>query len=104
MKIYTTALVVQGDSAVSLCDTIFYEGKFWLVNTWLHLRERPVQVPERIVCLSDLPHQKSGSPSRDFVLNDPIPIAVFDVQNPPQSISGYTVIDCPEIEYPTGRA
>lgn len=82
-------------------DTIEYQGKFWLVPTWLDKPTEGWRIPERIICLDVLPHQKTGtSDPADFVLSHGIPKSVFDGRIPPQSEDSYIVVERPDIRFP----
>ncbi len=109
MQIYHTLIFFEeGKGEIFTCDTIYYEGKYWLVHTWLDLPDRTRKRPERIVCLSDLEHQPSAQDWKqkgvDFFLNAPLPKSVFDAQIPPHTFSGYTILNFPDVEYPFGLA
>ncbi len=60
-----------------LIDTIFHQGRWWLVGTWLQSNATGDRVPETLVLLDTLRHQEiEGKPYR-FVLNSEIPRAVL---------------------------
>ncbi len=102
MKIYKTVVAISGDpkyqGKVFAMPTIEYEGKMWLVPDWIVHREKGYMRPVRIILLDTLPHQKSGGPDRDYILNSPLPKAVYDGQTPPQSEVQYVVIEAPDIK------
>jgi hypothetical protein len=63
-----------------LVDTIFHEGAWWLVASWLQANATGERTPERLVRLTGLRHEEvAGQPYR-FLLNSPIPKSVFDGQ------------------------
>jgi len=89
----------KNEGEIVQCDTIEYEGKFWLVGEWLDSPELGVTKPKRLICLETLPHQKTiGSKHGDFVLNHPIPREVFDGQIPQKSEVVYVVVEDPDIQ------
>ena len=60
-----------------LIDTIFYQGRWWLVGTWLQSSATGDRVPETLVLLDTLRHQEiEGKPYR-FVLTHGIPRSVL---------------------------
>lgn len=60
-----------------LINTIFHQGRWWLVGTWLGSTTTGDRVPETLVLLDALDHQEiEGKPYR-FVLNNEIPRAVL---------------------------
>ena len=94
----------DGGGEIYKADTIEHEGKMWLVPQWLEAPSEGWKIPERIVLLDSLPHQKTlGSSFGDFVLNSPIPKAVFD--GPIQQLqgSGFVVVERPDIRIPIPR-
>lgn len=100
MKIYKTMVFFEQDTTGTIhqCDTIEYQGKFWLVPQWLEFPAEQVTKPLRIICVETLPHQKTlGSPFGDFALNAPISRAVFEGQIQPPPGSPYVVIERPDI-------
>jgi hypothetical protein len=104
MKILKTLMgFSDGDGTMFLADTIEYEGKYWLVPQWLEAPAEGWKRPARIVSLAPLKHQKSTMPGIDFVLNVPIPKAVFDGEVPTGSGAQYVVIERPDISLPTPK-
>ncbi len=79
-------------------DTIEYINKFWLVPAWLESPYLAYKMPDRIICLENLPHQKSNLPETDFVLNNPIPKDVLDGKIIPELKDKYVVIIRPDIK------
>ena len=100
MTILQTAMFVSGEgkAVIYLADTIEHEGKLWIVPTWLESPALPYKMPERIICLDNLPHQKG--PPHDFVLNYPIPKDVLYGQVPTKLKDKYIVIMRPDIKVP----
>ena len=100
MKIFKTFITFTDaePGKILKCDTIEFEGKFWLVPEWLEKAAIGEMQPLRIICLDLLPHQKiqRGTPA-DFVLNDPIPKCVFDGEIPPQTTLNFRILESPEI-------
>lgn len=100
MKIYKTlyAFTDAELGKIFKCDTIEFEGKFWLVPTWLENIAEGTIKPERIICLDYLPHKRtsSGSPA-DFILNRPIPKCVFDGEIPAEATFRFDIIEHPDI-------
>ena len=60
-----------------LIDTIFYEGRWWLVGTWLQSTTTGDRVPETLVLLDALDHREIEEKPYRFVLNNEIPRAAL---------------------------
>jgi hypothetical protein len=97
MKILKT-LITFTDANLGIilkCDTIEFEGKYWLVPEWLENATTGKMQPLRIICLDLLPHQKTSLV--DFVLNDPIPKCVFDGEIPVETTLNFQIVESPQI-------
>ena len=81
-------------------DTIEHAGKTWLVPGWFNKPKEGCRIPERIICLDELPHEKTSWSRADFVLNRGIPKSVFDGQIPPEQNDQYIVVEKPDIRFP----
>lgn len=99
MKIYKTLISFDDEGKIYKCDTIRFEGKFWLVSRWLDPPGTGNTMPERIVLLDALPHQKMSFAGCDFLLRHPIPKAVLYGEIPSELKNKYVVIDRPRL-YP----
>lgn len=99
MIVYKTAVMLSnpGDNKIYYADTIEYEGKLWLVPTWLESPSLSYKLPERIVCIETLAHMKAGMPGVDYVLNNPIPRDVLYGQILPELKEKYVVKMRPDI-------
>jgi len=81
MEVFKTYLFFSGhdESHPYLIDTVWHEGHWWLVGTWL---EHPVtrhRIPERIVQMNGLTvrfQEVEGQPYR-FLLNNALPKSVL---------------------------
>ena len=102
MKIYKTCYFFSdaNDGTIWGCDTIEYEGSFWLVAYWLENKVQGLRKPGRLICIDTIRHQKANGKPWDFVLNVGIPKALFDGQIPPQSGDKFAVIENPDITFP----
>ena len=80
------------------CDTILWDGRYWIVPAWIEDQTTRKRRPERIILLDNLKHQTlpPGS-AHHFFLNDSIPKDVFSGL-PPEGTS-YHVILFPEVFY-----
>ncbi len=79
MEVCKTFVFISDRIQVSphLIDTIFYEGRWWLVGTWLESNATGDRVPETLVLLDTLRHREiEGKPYR-FALKPEIPISVL---------------------------
>jgi hypothetical protein len=89
----------DGIHHVSFFDVIEYKGQFWIVPEWLVNTSQGVQRPARIVSLATRRHSRSrGNP--EFVVDDPIPISVFEGRTESPEASGFVVQEMPDIEFP----
>ena len=80
-------------------DTIEYAGKTWLVPGWFNKPEEGCRIPERIICLDALPHEKTSWSQADFVLNKGISRSIFDGQVSPEQHDQYIVVEKPDIRF-----
>lgn len=81
-------------------DVIEHEGHAWLVPRWLDYQADKVTMPERIILLDVIPHSKTEAPGMEYVINSPVPKAVFDGHVPPELEGQYVVIEAPDIRLP----
>ena len=58
MDLLATAVPVE--NGIETVDTIEYAGHLWLVPIWADQPGGELTTPARLVCLSFLPHQKTG--------------------------------------------
>lgn len=101
-KILKTLVFFSDDqkSIVYRVDTIEHAGKTWLVPGWFNNPQEGCRLPERIICLDALPHEKTSWSQADFVLNKGIPKSVFDGQVSPEQNDQYIVVEKPDIRFP----
>jgi hypothetical protein len=80
MDVFKTYLFFEGfdEGSSYLIDTIFLDGAWWLVGSWLEARATQERVPERLVRLSGLPHETVSGQRWRFLLNNPLPKSVLD--------------------------
>jgi len=103
MKIYKAMVAIEGEAAIYKMDAIEYQGKFWLVPTWLDSPDGKQSKPLRLILLDSLQHQRldpSGGSRADFAVNNPIPKAVLDGRAPQQqgfSLNMYVVLEAPAL-------
>jgi len=96
-KIFKTSILMNNNFYT--CDTIFWQGKYWLVPEWLENIDTKKRQPKRIILVENLRHQKlSGSPHH-FAVSEPIPKDIFDGKSP--SRKPYQMINYPEVFYDT---
>lgn len=103
MNILKTAMMVSGEgkAIVYYTDTIEYEGNFWIVPKWLESPDLPYKMPERIICLDNLPHQKvEPNLPYSFCLLNPIPRGILYDPIPSSLIGEYIVKIRPNIKVP----
>lgn len=91
MEIVKTMITFSGfdEGYFQLTDTIWLEGHWWLVATYLQNPTTRHRVPERIVLMDGLAirYQEAVDQPYRFLVNSAIPKSVFD--GVPQD--GYTV-------------
>jgi hypothetical protein len=95
------AMYVSDDGRISLADVIEHQGMPWLVPMWLDNLGSPTTRPARMILLANLPHQFLGAQMKvqQYVVNDPLPSALFDVETPWTQDSKYVVLDRPDLEF-----
>ena len=104
MKIYKTMLFFVGEplGGIEQCDTIEYQGAFWLVPKWLDNPATGLRRPLRIIRLDSFSSQDNrtgGSGFGDFVLPQGMPKEIFDGRV--QSLAGKQVVfENPPIDFP----
>jgi hypothetical protein len=104
MKIEKALFRLEGDLLVDpfrLCVVVAYQGRKWLAAPWIDNLETGKSMPERIVCLDLLEHQKSTHPDYQYVLTRPVPKGVFEGQIPSPSEGIFVVVENPQIEFET---
>jgi hypothetical protein len=101
MKIYQTIIgcIDHKNGNFLICDTIKFQGLFWIVSEWLNNPETGKRKPKRIVCMDNLQYQlaESGKPY-NFVVTQQISIDVLYGPRPKKT--SILCIDSPEIWYP----
>jgi hypothetical protein len=95
--------MVAVGNTINKMDTVEFEGRYWLVPSWLVSPDGKWQRPVRIICLSSLEHQNLGN--GEFVLTLPLPAALAANQiDPPSPIDGFLVLEQPQIVVPAPSA
>jgi len=95
--------VKDGDGSLFAADLIRHEGKLWIVPTWLENPTEGYKVPERIICLDMIRHQRWDAPPVSSVVNEQIPKAVMYGPGPLPPGNGYLVVLNPDIRVPIPR-
>ena len=98
MKIAKAYVVIDG--GLYKVDVIEFEGRFWLVPEWLDMPAQGVSMPRRIVSLETIPHQRIEGGNPEFVVNDPVPKAVFEGRSQSEGGQLFVVRELPEIRVP----
>lgn len=80
METVKTLITFSGfdEGRFHLVDTIWHDNAWWLVSTWLQNQATGHKTPERIVRLSGLRYQELTAEPYRFVLNNAVPISVFE--------------------------
>lgn len=105
MQILKTMLSVDGEAgSIFKCDTIMHEGEPWLVESWSAVRGGAMQRPVRLIRLGAFAHQvlQENSPFGAFLVNHPIPRAVFHGPTPAEFESD--VIEDPTLLVPIANS
>src|SRR5260370_39035537 len=79
MQILKASMTVETRTAIVSFDAIEHLGRIWIVPNWFEYRDKGYKSPERIVSISNLPHQKEPPDSQwgDFYIHVAIPTSVF---------------------------
>ena len=99
------ALVMMRDgAAMGFVKVIMWRGQPWLVPYWLEGTDKPVSMPARVIPLVGLQHQffeKALTTPRphNWVVNEPLPNALFGPTIPPQLAAEYRVVEAPPIGF-----
>jgi hypothetical protein len=89
METFRTMVFLGGQGTPQFIETIWHEGHWWLVATWLQHHATGDRIPERIIQMDGVLvrfQEVQDEPYR-FLANNSIPISVFD--GVPQA--GYTI-------------
>lgn len=104
----TTVFKVEvgtSDGKLHTCDGVEWRGKLWLVPYWIDRPATGETTPLRVIRFDNLPYADvRGSKLGDFVIHDPIPKELFDVQSPREPIGGYEYIDTPAMNPPADKS
>jgi hypothetical protein len=94
------ATVLRSDGMIMQCDVIEYQNEFWLVPEWLDIPARGLTQPRRIIRMAAVPHQPPAMKGHDFVVNDPIPIEIFEGRADSALAKRYGAQELPDIFLP----
>jgi hypothetical protein len=108
VKVFKVAIAEEGGNAIFECDAIEYVLRKWLVPKWLVPKwlDNPTEgwkIPERLICLENLPHHKAAGFPFEYVVSEPIPKTVLHDPGPLPLGSKYEVLFAPDIRIPTRR-
>lgn len=79
-------------------DVIEHEGKLWLVPFWLDNLALGYTTPARIVRFDNRPHQDLRHTDFGcYLINDPLPRALFEAPTPQPPIAGFEYHELPDI-------
>jgi hypothetical protein len=104
-KTFKAAFPLEGESHVFQCTAIEFEGRIWLVPNWLSSPDGKYTMPERIILLEQFQHQRLDPPGptgENFVVNVPIPKALFEGRVSHELKEKYVVIERPDIKFQMG--
>lgn len=77
-----------------------FEGRLWIVTEWRESPDEGYRMPERMICIDDLPHQSFPPDNElgiDFAVNTAIPPTILDGTDAEPQASGYVVMRSPPI-------
>jgi hypothetical protein len=93
-------LISHGDKEQRICDAIEHESKLWLVTHWLDVPARGLSKPGRLVRFDNLPHRPAHptlEPGAKWVLTVPLPIRLFDFETPKPPLTGFEILEMPDV-------
>jgi hypothetical protein len=102
MTIYKVALPIEGETQLFHCRAIEFEGRIWLAPLWTPTPDGKHTKPDHIILLEQFPHQKIDPPSpfgEDFVVNIPVPKALFESPIQQKLKARFVVIEQPDITF-----
>ena len=105
MSIHRTMVTIVETGEVSTCDTITYDGGLWLVSEWIEVPTDGYKEPARLIRIDKLRHRKIAGEKfpATFLLNVPLPKALFNAVVPTDLLAKFEVVDLPGILYPIQR-
>jgi hypothetical protein len=101
IKTFKAVFPLEGEGQIYQCTAIEFEGQIWLVPNWLLSPDGKYDMPERIILLAQFQHQRLDPPGptgEEFVVNVPIPKALFEGPIPHELKEKHVVIDRPDIK------
>ena len=101
-RIFSVMIIAPEDGSIAKCDGIAHEGKLWLVPHWLDVPGQGLTRPVRLIRFDQLAHQRSqgAKDGIEYVVNEPIPKALFDIRTPKITAPRFEVVDLPELAIP----
>jgi hypothetical protein len=105
-------IVILEDGVSGPCSAVEYQDAIWLVPKWLPCSDAEYAKPERMIRLDQFRYQRIDPPvagegplaEADFVIDDPIPRALFEAPLTPQLASRFSVLDRPDATFRVGGA
>jgi hypothetical protein len=92
--------VVTDDGTRHICDGIEWKEKLWLVPYWLDDTGTGQTTPARIIRFDSLPYDRFRN---GYVVNLPIPKALFHLAAPLQPLAGFEYEELPAVTRPAGQ-
>ena len=80
METFVAMVYLGAQDTPKFLDAIWHEGHWWLVASWLENPTTGHRIPERIIQMDGrvLRFQDDPTPGWRFLVNNAIPISVFD--------------------------
>ncbi len=100
MKPLKTLVAIEGEKSLRVFDTIFFEDRLWLVPFWHDSQKAGGSMPERIIALESLDHEKGSVPGIDYQLKHSIPRAVLEGRSRESKGTVYEVLERPDVFFP----
>lgn len=97
-KAFIGGFLGEAGSGPIICDVLGHKGAIWLVPQWLNNHATGKSKPARIIGLDFFPHQKMEFLGCQYLLNQPMPRAVFDGRESPTIGNIRVVVENPDIE------
>ena len=105
MRIFKALVHMIDDGSLGECDVIEYQGRKWLVPSWIESPSEGLTMPKRIIPLDSFAHQEMapGNPyGVDLVLNAPLPRELFDEEIPQELATRVGAVERPDISIRAG--
>lgn len=101
-NLFTVMLANDSEGKLFIYDAVRYKGAIWLVPGWLENSLEEWKKPKRLIRVDQLEVMPKDYPA-DYLLRDPVPKALLDLDTEIPTASGCEVIDQPQIRISTRK-